>query len=112
MLSVRRRDISEEAREREATSAQAAWMLALDARRMESPQRARLAFDSVRAPLPAEGHHRLLVGSGPAAGNARLYIDRGKLAGTELHLVAVGARVEVHVLTPHEASRQTLVIAM
>ena len=78
----------------------------------ESPDAPRRASNGARAPLPIAGHHRLLVKSGGAVSDARIHVERGRLAGTQIHLVAVGARVDAHALTPHEASRQTLVIAM
>ncbi len=65
-----------------------------------------------RRALPVEAHHRLVVGSSAGQDSARLRIEGGRFAGTEIHFVLAGSRLEVHVLTPHEASRQTLAIAM
>jgi len=60
----------------------------------------------------AEAPHRLLVSASPDHDGACLRIERGPFAGTEIHLSVTGSHVELCVLTPHEASRQTLAIAM
>lgn len=59
-----------------------------------------------------EAPHRLLLGDSPGRDVAWLRIEGGRFAGTEIHLTLSGSQVEVCVLTPHEASRQTLAIAM
>jgi len=65
-----------------------------------------------RPTLAVEASHRLLLSDGPGHDRAWLRIDAGRFAGTAIHLSLHGLRVEVCVLTPHEASRQTLSIAM
>lgn len=67
---------------------------------------------AVRPTLALEAPHRLLLGDAPGRDSAWLRIDGGRFAGTEIHLSLAGPHVEVFVLTPHEASRQTLAIAM
>jgi len=59
-----------------------------------------------------EAPHRLLLEEGRGGDSAWLRIEGGRFAGTEIHLRLTGRHVEVCVLTPHEASRQTLAIAM
>lgn len=65
-----------------------------------------------RPPVALEAPHRLLLDDSPACDSALLRIEGGRFAGTEIHLALTGSHVEVSVLTPHEASRQTLAIAM
>jgi hypothetical protein len=57
---------------------------------------------------------RLLLGVGPDGAEARLRIDRGPLAGAEIHLrqLGGGGGIEALVLTRVESSRQTLAVAM
>jgi len=64
------------------------------------------------SPAPVEAPHRLLLADSPGHQTAWLRIEGGRFAGAEIHLVLTGSRIEVCVLTPHEASRQTLAIAM
>src|SRR5687767_1568845 len=64
------------------------------------------------AAIDAPRFDRILVGTGPAGAEARLSIDRGPLAGTELHLRAGPQGVDASVLTATESSRQTLTSAM
>ncbi len=65
------------------------------------------------APLPpVPPSDRLLVGTGPTGGEARLRIGHGPLAGSEIHLRDGPRGVDVSILTHHEASRQTLTVAM
>ena len=64
------------------------------------------------AAAPLEAPHRLLLGDAPGCDSAWLRIEGGRFAGAEIHLSVAGSRVEVCFLTPHEASRQTLAIAM
>jgi hypothetical protein len=68
--------------------------------------------EPVRPPVRVEPHQRLLLGSGAALGQARIQIRGGRLAGSEIQLCLRGTRIDAQVLTPHEASRQTLVTAM
>lgn len=70
----------------------------------------------VRPVVRLAPHHRLLV-STDAEGNglnarARIEISAGKLAGCQIQLVAIGGRIEAHLLTGNQASRQTLTAAM
>ena len=65
-----------------------------------------------QSPSPVQVPHRLLLADSPGHETAWLRIEGGRFAGAEIHLALSGARVEVCVLTPHEASRQTLAIAM
>ena len=72
----------------------------------------KLAISAARPALSLEGHQRLLVTNTAGHDSAWLRLEGGRFAGTEIHLSIIGTHVEVHVLTPHEASRQTLAIAM
>jgi hypothetical protein len=65
-----------------------------------------------RPALRVSPHQRVLVGSGGAAGQARIQIGSGRLAGSEIQLSVSGSLVDARLLTSHEASRQTLVTAM
>ena len=94
-----------------ARSAEAGWPAVLAARPLAPPAEPSPARPA-GAPAAVELPHRLLLAESPVRDGARLRIDGGPFAGTEIHLVAAGTRVEVCVLTPHEASRQTLAIAM
>jgi len=91
-----------------ATPAQAAYTLA-PSRAIAAPLDPR---NRARPAMAAQAPHRLLVVDGPGPDRAWLRIDGGRFAGTEIHLSLCGPRVEVCVLTPHEASRETLAIAM
>jgi hypothetical protein len=75
------------------------------------------ALDAVTGELPrpasaVQAPHRLLLSDYPGNDHVWLRIDGGRFAGTEVRLSLSGSRVDVCVLTPHEASRQTLAIAM
>jgi hypothetical protein len=62
---------------------------------------------------PPAASHRLLLGTGGAAGaEVRLSIASGPLAGSEIQLRAVGGAVAAALLTATPSSRQTLVRAM
>ena len=64
-------------------------------------------------PLPATGgHHRVLIGRGPAGAEARLTIASGPLAGVEIHLREGAAGLHASLLTRTASSRQTLAMAM
>jgi flagellar hook-length control protein FliK len=43
---------------------------------------------------------------------AQIQIDTGKLAGSQIRLALAGTRIEAHLLTSSESSRQTLLAAM
>lgn len=95
-----------------ARLAQESGLLSSTARSGEgSPARQR-ASPATRPALSLEGHQRLLMTSSAGQDSAWLRLDGGRFAGTEIHFSTVGTHVEIHVLTPHEASRQTLAIAM
>ena len=91
-----------------ATPAQAAYTLA-HSRAIVAALDPR---DRSRPAMAPQAPHRLLVADCPVPDRAWLRIDGGRFAGTEIHLSLCGPRVEVCVLTPHEASRETLAIAM
>jgi hypothetical protein len=74
-----------------------------------APPRARAAA-AIRAPTTAA--ERLLLGFGPAGGEARLRIGHGPLSGAEIHLRHLPGGIEAVVLTRAESSRQTLAVAM
>jgi hypothetical protein len=63
-------------------------------------------------PLSPAATDRLLVGRGPAGAEARLSINEGLLAGTEIHLRVGPGGVHATVLTGPASSRQTLAAAM
>jgi hypothetical protein len=65
-----------------------------------------------RAPLQLAPYQRVLVATVGVARHARIQIDAGSLAGSEINLALVGTRIEAQLLTSSEASRQTLVAAM
>jgi hypothetical protein len=67
---------------------------------------------AARPPLEMPPHHKVLVSVGGATSQARIHINAGKLAGTQIQLTASGRRVETQLLTANLASRQTLVVAM
>jgi len=60
-----------------------------------------------------EAARLLLAAPGDGVARVRIHIEAGGLAGTEIHLAIGAARtVEALLLTPTEASRQTLIAAM
>lgn len=63
-------------------------------------------------PVAAAAPHRLLMSGSPGHDGACLRIEGGRFAGAEIHVSVTGSHVELAVLTPHEASRETLAIAM
>lgn len=74
---------------------------------------AETAIPSVSPPPRIAPHQRVLVASattGPA--QARIEISGGALAGSQIHMIVAGNRLEAQLLTGNEASRQTLVTAM
>lgn len=58
------------------------------------------------------GSDRLLVGRSPDGAEARLYIQEGPLAGSEIRIRQRPGGLEATVLTDTASSRQTLVQAM
>lgn len=67
------------------------------------------AVDAVAAARRVE---RLLLGSGPLGGEARIQLGAGPLGGCEIQLRAAGSVIEARLLTHGETSRQTLTVAM
>ena len=105
VLEARARGEEEVAGHRAASGAPASLPIAC------SPEAAAIR-ELTRPPVALEAPHRLLLDDSPACDSALLRIEGGRFAGTEIHLALTGSHVEVSVLTPHEASRQTLAIAM
>lgn len=70
---------------------------------------------NARAPnarWPIGSHQRVLVGGTPSRPQARIHIDKGRFAGSQIHLTIVAGQIQAEVLTANETSRQTLVVAM
>lgn len=66
----------------------------------------------VRPPWRISPHQRVLVASSGTRPEALIEIRSGRLAGSQIRLVASGHHVEARLLTANAASRQTLVAAM
>lgn len=87
------------------------WTRAEGAPRAERPPAGRTHAD--RGAPPVAPGDRLLLGVGAHRAEARLYIDRGPLAGAEIHLQhGASGVVRAVVLTALESSRKTLLVAM
>lgn len=106
VLGIRFRD-----RDPAAESSAQAGLAAVGPRPIAVPFHAATG-ELARPTPPVEAPHRLLLSDSPGPDHAWLRIDGGRFAGTEVRLSLSGSRLEVCVLTPHEASRQTLAIAM
>lgn len=109
----KRAPIRSSARQDDTPDQSATSLLELSLRgfRAEVPSDASEA-NKVRPPLRMAPHQRILVGCGGSNEHARIQIEGGHLAGSEIRLALVGTHIDAQLLTRNEGSRQTLVAAM